>query len=74
MPSLEELRKSGLVVAQVIAEKLGLDPDYVLADSVTVEVDRSGTELVRWSGARRMPSGFLSKCLVEATRRESDTS
>lgn len=71
MPSLEELRQSGLVVQQVIAEKLGLDPALVIEGSVTVDVD-SDRELVRWSGAKRMPPGFLSECLTEAARRGAD--
>ena len=71
MPSLEELRKSGLIVQQVIAEKLELDPALVLEGTVTVDVD-SARELVRWSGAKRMPPGFLAECLTEAARREAE--
>lgn len=73
MPSLEELRQSGLVVQQVIAEKLGLNPALVIEGSVTVDVD-ADRELVRWSGVKRMPSGFLAECLAEAARREDDAS
>jgi CO/xanthine dehydrogenase Mo-binding subunit len=70
LPSLEELRESGHVVQRVIAERLGLDPADVLEGTVTVDVDGGDTELVRWSGVRRMPSGFLAECLAEAARRE----
>jgi hypothetical protein len=71
MSTLDELRKSGLAVQQVIAERLGLDPHDLLDGSVSVEVDSiGGAEVVRWSGLRKMPSGFLGECLTEAVRRE----
>lgn len=70
LDELEQLNKRGEAIAQVVAEKLGLDPSQIISGTLTVEVDPAG-ETVRWNGLSKRPTGFLSECIEEAKRRES---
>ena len=71
LEELDELRQRGDAVARVIAERLELDPAYLVSGGLLVDV-QAGRETVTWRGLRHMPSGFMAECVAEAARRAAD--
>ena len=65
MATLDDIGVNGLL-RLVIAERLGLPADKVT--DVIGNADPSG-EWVEFSGKVKVPTGFITECLLEAARR-----